>query len=96
MIITAFALHGFIVDTIAANDAAENRSAHKIMATVTACEVLGNSLGDNTDDDLPMDINKAFPHQIHADIKVFPPADMPHLIKKVVNAFEISGKWETT
>jgi hypothetical protein len=95
-IITALALHGFVVDTIAADGAAENRSAYKMMATITAREVFGNNLGENADDDLPMDMKIAFLHPIYAEIKVFPSADMPHLIKKVMNAFESSGKWETT
>ena len=95
-VIAGLAQYGFIVNTIASDGASENRSANKKLATLTANDVLVNHPVKK--DELmkvgfPMNMKVAFPHpSLSKDgVIIFIDSDMPHLIKKFVNALERSG-----
>ena len=62
--ITALAFYGFIVDTIAGDGASENRSVFKLLATISAREILSDSgiFSDDELEGLPLDFKIAFPH----------------------------------
>ena len=92
----SLAQYGFIINTIASDGALENRSANKKVATLTANDGLVNhpvkkdvsiKLG------FPMNMKVAFPHlSLSKDgVIIFIDSDMPHLIKKFVNALERSS-----
>ena len=95
-VITGLAQYGFIINTIASDGASENRSANKKLATLTANDVLVNHPVKK--DELmkvvfPMNMKVAFPHpSLSKDgVIIFIDSDMPHFIKKIVNALERSG-----
>ena len=95
-VIAGLAQYGFIVNTIASDGASENRSANKKLATLTANDVLVNHPVKK--DELmkvgfPMNMKVAFPHpSLSKDgVIIFIDSDMPHLIKKFVNALERSS-----
>jgi hypothetical protein len=77
----ALSCYGFIVDTLAADGSSEYRSANKMMATITAKDIFGN-----------FDMKVAFHHPTRPSSIIFIGGDMPHLIKKCVNALERTGK----
>jgi hypothetical protein len=91
-ITSALAAYGFIVNTIAADGASENRSANKMLATVTAREAFGQDTPQQLADRLPLDIIVAFYHPILTWLLIFIGGDMPHTIRKFVNAAECTGK----
>jgi hypothetical protein len=88
----ALAAYGFIVNTIAADGASENRSASKMLATVTAREAFGQDIPQQLADRLPLEMMVAFYHPILTWLLIFIGGDMPHAIKKFVNAAECTGK----
>ena len=62
-----------------------------MLATETVKDILGDHLTDEMKEIFPMDFKIAFWHPIRKNILIFISADMPHLVKKIVNAFESSG-----
>jgi hypothetical protein len=91
-ITSALAAYGFIVNTVAADGASKNRSANKMLATVTAREVFGQDIPQQLADRLPLDMMVAFYHPILTWLLIFIGGDMPHAIKTFVNATECTGK----
>jgi hypothetical protein len=75
----------------AAYGASENRSANKILATVTAREAFGQNIPQQLAERLPLDMMVAFYHPILIWLLIFIGGDMPHTIKKFVNAAECTG-----
>ena len=70
-IIVALARHGFIVNNVVGDGAAENRSAMKSFGTLSIGDILECHLTGNLRRLLPMDMNIAFPHLIRSDILIF-------------------------
>ena len=92
--ICALSNFGFIVDAVGGDGAAENRSALKQLATISARDVLTDTVthfDKDLIDILPIDMKIGFYHPIHKEVIIFISADMPHLMKKIVNAFERSS-----
>ena len=85
-IIRALAARGFIVNQVASDGATENVSAMKQIATITAKEVFAD-----LDPSLPQDILVAFPHPSFSSIMVYIGGEMPHWVKKFVNAMDNSS-----
>ena len=84
------------MNTIASDGASENRAANKKLATLTAQDVLINNqvkLDELKKTGFPMNMKVAFNHPTLSNdgIVIFIDSDMPHLIKKFVNALERSG-----
>ena len=95
--IVALSKFGWIVDNVGGDGASENRSALKQMGTITAREILSDVITELYGDvevleKVPIDFTVAFRHPVHDDVIVFISADMPHLIKKIVNSFDRSSK----
>ena len=96
--VVALSKFGWIVDNVGGDGASENRSALKQLGTISARELLKDVIvdlyeeNDEILDKLPLDLTIGFRHPIHPDVIVFICADMPHLIKKIVNAFDRSSK----
>ena len=87
--------YGIIVNNITADGASENRSTFRALATITMKDVfkINNSiiLTEKQNSLLPLTEYKvAFRHPIQNNIIIFLGGEMPHLIKKIVNAFERS------
>lgn len=71
--------------------ATECRSASKLLATITARDILESHYDIENDlDGLPLDFGVAYQHPSIGceDIKIVFTSDMPHLIKKFRNAFD--------
>ena len=94
-IIVAACRYGLIINNIVGDGATENQSAERSLATLTAADVFKDFLTKEQKNKLPMDLKIAFVHPIRSDIIVFICADMPHLVKKCVNAMENSGPNKT-
>mmetsp|Transcript_22314 Transcript_22314/g.46238 ORF Transcript_22314/g.46238 Transcript_22314/m.46238 type:complete len:684 (-) Transcript_22314:1284-3335(-) len=96
-VIVALAMHGFIVVMTGGDGAAENRFALKARAYISAKDFFATykeTLADFIDYDIVgimPDLPLAFHHPVHTDILIFVGGDMPHAIKKFVNALEVSG-----
>jgi len=90
--ITALAFYGFIVDTIAGDGASENRSVFKLLATISAREILCDTgiFSEDELDGLPLDFKIAFPHPNRQFRKkgmmVVIGGEMPHWVKKFRNS----------
>ena len=90
-IILHLSLYGFIVDTIAGDGAAENRSAFKTLATLTAREMLKDHYPSDLLDSINSSTKIAFPHpnpEYAEEICIFIGGDMPHWVKKFRNAMD--------
>ena len=79
-------MHGLIVNQIASDGATENVSAMKQLATLSPSKVFGNSF----DDMLPNKLKVAFKHPGRPHVNIFIGGEMPHWMKKIVNAMESS------
>jgi hypothetical protein len=84
--------YGFIVDILAADGASKNRSANKMMATITAKDIFSDMFSEGETTEYPLDMKVASHHPTRPSSIIFIGGDMPHLIKKCVNALERSGK----
>ena len=92
--IFALSNFGFIVDTVRGDGAAENRSALKQLATILVRDVLLDTISffdDKMLEVLPLDTKIGFHYPVHKDITIFIAANMPHLMKKIVNALKRSS-----
>lgn len=88
-IIAMLDVYGFIVDSVVADGATENRSCNNQLATLTANELLDLSfLSDMKRAILPTEKKIAFRHPTRPEITIFIWSDMPHWTKKFVNALE--------
>ena len=85
-VMNGLAARGFIVNQIACDGATENVSAMKQLATIKAKDAF-----PGLDKRLPQDIPSAFYHPIFPDVMVFIGGEMPHWVKKFVNAMENSS-----
>ena len=85
-VMNGLASRGFIVNQIASDGATENVSAMKQLATIKAKDAF-----PGLDKRLPQDIPVAFYHPIFSDVKVYIGGEMPHWVKKFVNAMENSS-----
>ena len=83
--------YGLIVNNVVGDGATENRTACRRLATLTVEEVIGDFFTPSQKNILPMDFKIAYRHPIQDDVIIFIGGDMPHLIKKIANAFENSG-----
>lgn len=88
-IITALFTRGFIVNQVTFDGASENVSAMKQLGTITAEEAFAD-LVRNTK--LPKDMKVGFYHPIKKDVVIYIGGEMPHWVKKFVNAMENSSK----
>eukprot|EP00978_Attheya_sp_CCMP212_P047092 scaffold421221_cov91-Attheya_sp.AAC.2 len=88
--------YGFLVNNITGDGASENRSTFKSLATLTAEQVFSHFTPEEKTL-LPMKQKVAFYHPALVDEKilVFIGGEMPHLIKKVVNALEKSDSMKS-
>ena len=89
--IVSLAFYGFIVDTIAGDGASENRSTFKLLATISARDILSKIYSDEELEGLPLDFKIAFPHPhflYSKKITIVIGGEMPHWVKKFRNAFE--------
>ena len=79
------ALYGFIVNTVAGDGAPENRSAFKILATITAREILSGTWDDEELKGLPLDFKIGFkhPHKFYSDrgVTIVIGGEMPHWVR---------------
>ena len=80
------------MDTIVGDGASKNRSAFKLLSTVSARKILGNHYTEHQLRDLPLDFKIGFPHPHpqcwkHGIIIVIG-GEMPHWGKKFRNAFD--------
>ena len=80
--------------------ASENRSAFRSLSTISMREIIDKSsltLTTKQKTIIPLsEYNVAFHHPIQNDITIFIGGEMPHLIKKIVNALERSGSVKST
>ena len=86
---------GFLVDTIVGDGASENRSTFKILATISARDILTEHYGDALMEAMPSDFKIAFyhPNPVYKDhIKIFIGGEMPHWVKKFRNAMDSKNK----
>jgi hypothetical protein len=93
-IIVALDCHKLIVNNITADGASENRSTFKTLATISMDKIFEKNnvtLTDNQRSIFPLEKKVAFHHPTRDDITIFIGGEMPHLIKKIVNAFERSA-----
>jgi hypothetical protein len=58
----ALSCYGFIVDTLAADRASENRSANKMMATITTKDIFGDMFSEGETAEYPLDMKVASHH----------------------------------
>jgi hypothetical protein len=79
-------VYGFIVDSIVADGASKNQSCNNQLANLSVTNTL--ELTPDQSAKLPNDKKIAFPHPTQADITFFIWSDMPHWVKKLVNALE--------
>ena len=84
------------MNNVTADGASENRSCNKALATHSLLEVFGFFLTDEQKKVLPVEMKVAFRHPILDDVWIFVGGVMPHLIKKIINAFDRSGKKKST
>jgi hypothetical protein len=67
----ALSCYGFIVDTLATDGASENRSANKMMATITAKDMFGGMLSEGETAEYPLDMKVAFHHPTRPSSIIF-------------------------
>ena len=85
-VICGLAMRGFIVNQVTSDGATENVSAMKQLATLKASEMF-----DNLCSSLPGNVPVAFPHPVFDKQIVFIGGEMPHWVKKFINAMENSS-----
>ena len=68
----------------------------KSLGTLSIADFFECHFTDNLRRLLPMDMEIAFYHPIRRDILIFIGVDMPHLVKKFVNALERNGEKDST
>ena len=73
------------------DEATENRSVLRALVTEDVNTILGSSISDELKHIMPMVLKTVFWHPIRTNMLIFISADMPHLVKKIANAFEFSG-----
>jgi len=99
-IICALYYYGIIVNNVTGDGASENRSAFRSLSTISMREIIDKSsltLITKQKTIIPLsEYNVAFHHPIQNDITIFIGGEMPHLIKKIVNALERSGSVKST
>ena len=87
---------GFIVTFNSFDGATENRSAMNQDLSLSLQTLLPELATDTShkynDNDLPWDMMIAYPHPTLDDKIISAAADMPHAVKKQVNAIELSSK----
>ena len=94
VIIGALGKFGFIVDTVTGDGASENRSVFKSLCTTSFKDLLSSKLKNIPSELLariPVNFKTAFEHPTFKGVYIFVAGDMPHLVKKIVNAFKRSG-----
>ena len=92
---------GIIVNNITADGASENRSAFRALANISIKEIfeMNSSIKLTTKQKtlLPLtEYDVAFRHPIQDNVIILVGGEMPHLVKKIVNAFERSGSVKST
>jgi hypothetical protein len=89
-IILHLSLFGFICDTIVGDGASENRSLFKVLATITAKDILSPHYDAALLKELPINTKIAFyhPNPNYKHIKIFIGGEMPHWVKKFRNALD--------
>lgn len=91
-LILALCHYGFIVNDIVGDGASENRSTFKLLATITAREILSKHFDATYLKDLPLHIKVAFEypckHLADQGVLVFIDGEMPHWAKKFRNALD--------
>ena len=92
---------GIIVNNITADGASENRSAFRALANISMKDIfeMNSSIKLTTKQQtlLPLtEYNVAFKHPIQDNVIILVGGEMPHLVKKIVNAFERSGSVKST
>lgn len=85
-IIVTLEVYGFLVDSVVADGASENRGCNNQLATLSVGELL--ELTPEQREKLPIKKKIAFVHPTRDDVTVFIWSDMPHWAKKFVNALE--------
>ena len=89
--ILALAFYGFIVDTLAGDGASENRATFKLLATISARDILRTIYSEEELKGLPLDFKIGFrhPHRRYRDkVTIVIGGEMPHWVKKFRNAFD--------
>ena len=92
-IIHALFLYEFIVTAISGDGASENRSTFHDLCTHTIADILPTL---KEEPNVPTSMKIAFRHPCRKDLLIFVQGDMPHIIKKFVNALERSGDYNST
>jgi hypothetical protein len=99
LIAAVLAQYGFVVNAIVSDGAAENRSANHLLGEISAREVLklsDSQMQQFSVDGGLLDMKIAFKHPtpvgVAKDVIIFILSDMPHWVKKFVNAMERTGK----
>ena len=92
---------GIIVNNVTGDGASENRSTFRALANISMGDIfaMNNSLKLTTKQKTIFPLsqyNVAFHHPIQENIIIFVGGEMPHLIKKIVNALERSGSVKST
>ena len=98
-IIVALFRYNLIVNNVTGDGASENRSAFKGLATISIDEMFalcGICLSISRKKSFPVSFKIAFRHPLRPDIIILIGGDMPHLLKKIVNALERSGVKKST
>ena len=99
-IIASLYYFGIIVNNVTGDGASENRSAFCALYNISMKEIIDNislTLTTGQQTILPLLGHKvAFKHPIQDDITIFIGGEMPHLIKKIINALERSGSAKST
>jgi hypothetical protein len=82
--------YGFVVRLMGNDGATENRAVTKILANISARDVLSTKWTAAELKGLNLDFKIAFKHPSPAcrDVKIFFGSDMPHLVKKIRNAMD--------
>jgi hypothetical protein len=95
-IISALSLHGFICIALGCDGATENRSAikqllereGKTLREALPDDIRNRVMADFDNNKLPWEMKIAFPHPTMSKILIFVGANVPHGVKKLVNALE--------
>ena len=93
-IIVSLHRYGFTVNNVVGDGATENRTAVRSLATLTMRDISFKHLSVKQKDVLDMELKIAFYHPIDKSL-IFIGSDMPHLVKKICNAFENSSEVHT-
>ena len=91
-VILGLFFYGFLVTQLGSDGASENRSAFKLLATISAKEILSKIWSAKKLEGLPLDfkIGFEFPHRLLGNkITVIIGGEMPHWVKKVSCKYDI-------